>query len=291
MYAHELRCVGRTDEAISFFVRADALENAYFRRENIPPALDWHHAHNLSLLGSACQYVGQIRRADRYFAQERHLTPFTQYAAFNRRDWPEFLLNRKEFARALEAAQQMTRAAAPLARVAGYTLAGTALVGLHRLVETSRQLQAAQSEFARLSRPDAAAVTPYLDLLQIALLLERGPVTDAPPLIDRLERYTRAATSADSWSQGLFRLELLASIARGAGQWEIAERFASMMLTIDPYYGGSHYARALAARHREDLETASREFLAAEKYWAHADLDFPELLQTQKALALLGSAP
>jgi tetratricopeptide (TPR) repeat protein len=274
MYGHELRGVGRSEEAIQFFLKAETLENAYYRRENIPPSLDWHHAHNLSLLASAYQYEGQMHLAERYFAEERQLTPFTEYAAFNRKDWPEFLLNRGDFGRALEAAKEMASSRSALSGVTGHCLTGIALVALHRGSEAAAEFNAAQTESRGLNRTDVAAVSPYLDLLNLALMLGRGSMADAPALAERISQYTRRATSADSWSQGLFRIEVLSALARQTGQWDIADEMARLMLAGDPYYGGSHYAEALAAEHRGDRAAAAQEFAAAKTYWNHADSDF-----------------
>jgi tetratricopeptide (TPR) repeat protein len=285
MFGHELRCVGRTEEAIQFFLKAEALENAYARRENIPASLDWHHAHNLSLLASAYQYEGQLHLAERYFAEERELTPFTEYAAFNRKDWPEFLLNRGDFGRALEASRQMVRSPGTLARVAGHCLAGTALIGLHRTGEAEAELSAAQTELKGLNRADAAAASPYVDLLRLAIMLGRGTLSDAPALLQRIGQYTRRATSADAWSQGLFRVEVMANLSRGTGHWEIAEESAGLMLAVDPYYGGSHYAMALAAGHRGDTAAAGEECVADERYCNRAYLDFPPILKIKRGSA------
>jgi tetratricopeptide (TPR) repeat protein len=282
MFGHELRCVGRTEEAIQFFVNAEALENAYYRRENIPASLDWHHAHNLSLMASAYQYEGQLHLAERYFAEERELTPFTEYAAFNRKDWPEFLLNRGDFTRALEASRQMARSPSMLARAAGHCLAGTALIALHRMGEAEAELNAAQMDSRGLNRADAAAASPYLDLLKLAIMLGRGSLSDAPALLQRIGQYSRRATSADAWSQGLFRVEVMANLSRETGHWEIAEELAGLMLAVDPYYGGSHYAMALAAGHRGDRAATTREFGAAARYWNHADPDFRPMLEIKK---------
>jgi tetratricopeptide (TPR) repeat protein len=283
MFGHELRCVGRTEEAIQFFLKAQTLENAYYRRENIPPSLDWHHAHNLSLLASAYQYQGQLHLAERYFAAERELMPFTEYAAFNRKDWPEFLLNHGDFGRALEAAKEMEGSASVLSRVTGDCLTGIALTALHRGGEAGAELDDAETEVKALNRADAAAVSPYLDLLKLALMLARGSLADAPALVERIGQYTRRATSADSWSQGLFRVEVLSRLARETSQWNIAEELAGLMLAVDPYYGGSHYAKALVAEHRGDRTAAAQEFDAAKRYWSHADVDFPPLAVIKKA--------
>ena len=291
MYGHELRGVGRTEEAIQFFLKAESLEENYYRRENIPASLDWHHAHNLSLLASAHQYEGQLHLAERYFTAERQLTPYTEYAAFNRKDWPEFLLNRGDFPRALEAAKQMAASRSALTAAAGHCLAGITLVALRRPGEADAELTAAETQSRALNRADAAAVSPYLDLLRLAIRLRQGSSADTSALLARISAYTRRATSADSWSQGLFRVEVLSNLAREANQWEIAEQLADLMLAVDPYYGGSHYAKALAADRRGDEAKAAEEFKAAGKYWSHADMDFPPLAVIRKASPNAGFAP
>ena len=45
MWGHDLRRVGRIDEAIAAFRLTDQLENAYYVQERIPSDLDWHHVH------------------------------------------------------------------------------------------------------------------------------------------------------------------------------------------------------------------------------------------------------
>ncbi|MBI3492724.1 MAG: hypothetical protein HY047_13245 [Acidobacteria bacterium] len=65
MHGHDLRRAGRIDEAIVEFVAADALEQQYFKSEKIPAEYDWHYQHNLDLLATSYQYVGQMFRRRR----------------------------------------------------------------------------------------------------------------------------------------------------------------------------------------------------------------------------------
>jgi hypothetical protein len=53
MHGHNLRRVGRIDEAIAEFGAADALESAYVAAEQIPVEYDWHYQHNLDLLATS----------------------------------------------------------------------------------------------------------------------------------------------------------------------------------------------------------------------------------------------
>jgi hypothetical protein len=75
---------------------------------------------------------------------------------------------------------------------------------------------------------------------------------------------------------------VLSTLARETSQWKIAEELAELMIAVDPYYGGSHYAKALVAEHRGDRAEAAQEFEAARGYWSHAEVDFPPLKLIQK---------
>jgi hypothetical protein len=126
-------------------------------------------------------------------------------------------------------------------------------------------------------------------MLKLALMLRHGLLGDAPAVLNRITQNTRRSTSADSWSQGLFRVEVLSTLSRETSQWDIAEQLADLMLTVDPYYGGSHYAKALVADHRGDRTAAVQEFEAAKKYWNHADFDFPPLSVMKRASSKAGA--
>ena len=56
------------------------------------------------------------------------------------------------------------------------------------------------------------------------------------------------------------------------------------MIEHDPAYAGSHYALALVAEHDEDAAAAKTAFALAQKYWAKADPDLPELAEIKKRL-------
>ncbi len=96
----------------------------------------------------------------------------------------------------------------------------------------------------------------------------------------------RAVPGPDAWILALFRLESMARVAREVGEWEFAEYTARQMLEHDASYAGSHFALALVAEHKGDLETKRTEFATAEKLWARADADLPELKQIRAKLAL-----
>src|SRR5262249_47492653 len=103
MYGHDLRRVGRIDEAIAEFVAADALETEYFAAEHVPAALDWHYQHNVDLLATSYQYVGQMKKAEALFRTSFAIPSSLVQQEFNKREWPVFLLARGRADEALEA--------------------------------------------------------------------------------------------------------------------------------------------------------------------------------------------
>lgn len=79
MHGHELRRLGRINEAIARFEAADKLERDYLAREKIAAEYDWHHAHNLDLLAASYQYTGQMRKASVLFVVYLNSLHFGSY--------------------------------------------------------------------------------------------------------------------------------------------------------------------------------------------------------------------
>ena len=285
MCGHVLRRMGRMEEAIARFERADDLERAYLAKENIPSSLDWHYAHNVNLLASSYQYLGQMKNAEKYFRQANSLKAYTDYDSFNRKDWPEFLLNRKRYPEALAAARAMTEKPSPLARAVGHLLMGDALVCLGRSQEAKVELHQANGIIQTLAPSDVPTIQPYLEGLEGALLLEAGDPAHAHQVFQRVILRIYAANGPDAWTQGLFQLEFLFDLACRAKDWELAGQLARAMNARAPDYAGTHYALAVVAQHNQQGETAQREFAAAESFWNKADPDLPELATIHRGLA------
>jgi Tfp pilus assembly protein PilF len=280
MFGHDLRRSGRTLEAIAQFRKADEIEHRYYENEKIPGFLDWHHAHNLALLANCYQSIGQMKNAEKVLRAEISLPSFTDYAMLNRSNWAIFLLNRGRFTEARLAAEAMQKLPSPLAQAAGYALAGQADINLHLQDRAGSGLQSAQAILSRLSPMDAAAVRPYVDLLNLLNLMIRisrsaGDV-DSAGLQTTITRI-QAAANPDAWAQGLFQLELLATFARKAGDWSVAEMLAHAMVEHDPQYAGGHFALALVAEHQKNVKSASEEFAAAMELWSKADQTLADL--------------
>jgi tetratricopeptide (TPR) repeat protein len=284
MHGHELLRSGRTEEAIQEFLKTKVLEDNYYRAEQIPPQYDWHHAHNLQLLAMAYQSLGQVKSAAKLFQEAFNSPAYTEFLEYNRRAWPEFLLNRGRYDEALLASRELGNSQWPMARLAGHTLAGQALLALDRTNDARDEFRAAERESEALP-PRTAAALPYPAVLRADLLLRENSTQDAEGILFDVEKSILAMPGPDAWSAATFQLETIALGARDAGDWELAGFTARNMMEHNPNYAGGYHAMALVARHAGDAAAEARLLTSAEKLWLKADPDLPELLAIRKKLS------
>jgi Tfp pilus assembly protein PilF len=270
MVGHDLRRAGRTEEAVEEFLKAEELENAYYRAENIPAKYDWHHAHNLTLLAMCYESLGEDKLAEAAYREAFALPANVDLAEFNRKAWPEFLLSEGRAQEALAAAGELIQSSFPLGRFAGYTVAGEAQLALNHPGEAHDSLTKAEEESEHIAA-NLIATLPNAGKLRAEILLREGRQAGGDAVMKQIEQRIEAVPGPDAWSAALFELESIAQVARQAGDWELAESTAKLMIQHDPTYAGGHLELALAARHRGDSASASAEFSAAQKLWSHAD--------------------
>jgi tetratricopeptide (TPR) repeat protein len=283
MWGHDLRRVGRVDDAIAAFRRTDDLEKAYYGAERIDAALDWHHVHNLDLLATAYQHKGQMRKAEATMREATALPPLTDYIEFNQKLLPVFLLGRERWDEASDAAGRLARGKWPATRAVGQALLGHALLVRGRTAEARAALATAEQELAAVPASTAGIgvsrgqTQPWVDTLRGELLIRDGDRAEGRRTLEGVARTLRGLPGPDAWIQALFRLEAMARTARDAGEWELAGFLADQMVEHDAAYGGSHLARALVAEHRGDRAQATAARAEAARYWSDADPDLPEL--------------
>src|SRR6266852_2626236 len=271
MHGHDLRRLGRTEEAIQEFLKAEELENAYYRAENIPAEYDWHHAHNLQLLGLSYQSLGQMKSAEVALREAFSLPAAVDLAEFNRKAWPQFLLNRERPQEALEAAQEMiAKSRQPMGRLAGQSLAGQAYLAMNRLEEAKSSLAQAEREMEQI--PAAVVkLLPDAGLLHAEIMLYEKNWDKGNALVEKLQEEMTAVPGPDAWSEALFRLESIAKMARRIGDWELVEHTAQKMIQHDPSYAGGYFALGWVAEHQGDASEARQKFATGEKLWNKAD--------------------
>jgi tetratricopeptide (TPR) repeat protein len=283
MHGHELLRIGRTEEAIQEFLKTKELENSYYRTEKIPAQYDWHHTHNLQLLAMAYQSLGQMKSASRYFHEAFATPAYTEFLEYNRRAWPEFLINRGRYDEALEASRELTQSPFAMARLAGHTLAGQCLLAQNRIDDAKDEFNAAERESEALP-PRTAAALPYPAVLRADILLRENHVEDAEGLLIGVEKAILSMPGPDAWSSATFQLETIAQRAREAGDWNLASFTARNIIEHNSNYAGGYYAMALVAAHAKDSAAESQLLAAAEKHWLKADSDLAELVAVRKKL-------
>jgi len=275
MHGHNLRRVGRIDEAIEEFKAADALAEAYFAAEKIPVEYDWHYQHNLDLLATSYQYVGKMAQAEPILKRSFQIQSPLVVQEFNKREWPAFLLARGRAAEALEAANVMVAHRSPVVSAAGHVAAGQARLALGQFQAAADEANAALR--AIRGAEGGGLVALPLQTLQGEFFLRTGQKEKGRSMLEEVARKVRMATGPDAWSQALFTLEAIARAAREVGDWDLAASAARHMVAHDANYAGSHYALALVAEHNGDAAAARAERALVEKYWKNADRDLPEL--------------
>jgi tetratricopeptide (TPR) repeat protein len=288
MWGHDLRRVGRIDDAIAAFTRTDELEKAYYAAEGIDASLDWHHVHNLDLLATAYQHKGQMKAAERLLREADAMPPLTDYLEWNQKALAVFLLGRERWPEAQKAAEKLAAGRWGAAQVVGHTLIGHVHLAAGRVDAARGALAAAEKALLTIPvvvggiSPTRAALEPYVAMLRGEMALRTDRLDEGRVLLEDVARKLRAQLGPDAWINALFRLELIARVAREVGAWDLAENIARQMIEHDAAYGGGHYALALVARHRGDVAAADLSLAEAERRWSGADPDLVELTRTRE---------
>jgi tetratricopeptide (TPR) repeat protein len=280
MHGHNLRRNGRVRDAIAEFEAADRLHREYIKREQIPGEYDWHFEHNLGLLGTSLQYIGQVRRAETVLKTAFMLPTGLLVQAYNKREWPMFLRGRGRLKEAGDAARMLIANPHPVVQATGQIEAGFVALAAGRFADAG----SASNNALKLLRgaPGGGVAANALLALQGEFYLRTAAREKGRAMLEDVAKRVRAAPGPDSWSQALFTLESIAHAARAVGDWELAGRMARQMLEHDAGYAGGHYALGLVAERDGDAATAKSEFAQALKLWTGADADLPELAEVRR---------
>jgi tetratricopeptide (TPR) repeat protein len=254
MYGHVLPRLGRWTEALAQFEKADQIEQAYAREEKLRPGDDWHHVHNLTLLGYTYLRLGRLDEAEKTFRRGFE-TPirYPQYG-WQHATLPEFLLLRGRTEEALSAARALVNRT-PAARATGAAVEGETLLALGRRAEASEAAERARAAFEQAKR-DAGYearfivrfVEPFIRQLEAELASsDKRAEASLLKLADELAANPRF----DAWGEGLFRLERIAEQAKRSGRESLARDIHERMRRIDPDYKPGSTARPVAVAAQE----------------------------------------
>jgi tetratricopeptide (TPR) repeat protein len=280
MHGHNLRRMGQTEQAIEEFLKAEGLEDDYYRTENIPAQFDWHHAHNLQLLAMSYEALGQIKAAEAAFRKAFALPTYTDFADYNRKAWPEFLLDHGRAQEALAASEELVNSQWAMARFAGHSLAGRAQLAINHPEDARADLALAERETEQMQSGVLKSLSDSA-LLRAEIMLREGRLEEGNQLMERIVKDVVAMSGPDAWSEALFQLEYIARVAREASDWTLAESAARDMIQHDSSYAGGYFALGLVAEHEGNASTAKEEFATAQRLWSKADAGL-QPSQTQK---------
>jgi tetratricopeptide (TPR) repeat protein len=288
MHGHVLRRVDRMNDAIAEFRRADELEIAYLQREKIPPEYDWHYHHNLDLLGTSYEYVGQMRSAEATLRRSFDLPSIELSQELNERIWPMFLLARGRTEEALAASRALIGRRAPIVQALGHMLTSRVMVALGRTDSAVEEGDVALGQMRSIG-PAGGVLVPELEVTQGEFLLRTGQAERGRVVLRQGVDKLRARPGPDAWIQMLFSLESEFRMARDVGEWTLASELAEDMRQYDPAYAGTHYALAQAADHRGDRALAQVELRSAIERWRFADSDLSDVADARRRLAALSA--
>jgi tetratricopeptide (TPR) repeat protein len=243
MYGHVLPRLGKWEEALHQLSEADRLERAYYAAQNIAPEEDWHHGHNLHLLGTVQLRLGNEAEAERLFKEAFELKGRGMLTDRYVAPWIEYLILRGRFAEALETAQVVEKRSSPVARLIGAALAGEAYIGLNRLADAKKALKRAEGAEPKLQV--ALKNTPYetfgasfsrsfLNTLSSEIALRGKTPEEGERQFIAMADALAVNPRLDAWADGLFRLERMAQDAHRANRPALAQALVERMHKIDP---------------------------------------------------------
>ena len=249
MYGHVLPRLGKWNEALVQFEKADAIEQAYAREQKLRPGDDWHHVHNLQLLGYTYLRLGRLDDAEKSFRRAFD-TPirFKQYG-WQHATLAEYYLLRGRPEEALATARKL-RDRTPGARAAGAAVEGETLLALGRREEAAEAAKRARTEFEAAkadrgydTRWIARFVEPFIRQLEAEIALTEKAV-GGPPAEAR--RRTRREPALRRLGRGALPPGAHRGAGEAVGAHPLVRDIHERMRKIDPGYEPGSTARTVA---------------------------------------------
>ncbi|MBM4257027.1 MAG: hypothetical protein FJ147_14155 [Deltaproteobacteria bacterium] len=245
MYAHVLPRVGKWQEALKQLTLADQLERDYYKAQNISAGQDWHHGHNLHLLGTVQLRLGNEAETERLFQEAFQLQDYGRRSGYYSGPWIEYLLARGRNEEALKAAQEVEKRSSAAARLIGAALQGEALVALGRIAEAQQALTRAQTaadtyvQEARNTPYESFSTRftePFLKTLEGEIALHgENPAAGEEMLVKVADGFA-VSPLLDAWAVGLLHLQRVTVHARQAGRTALASALIERVRKIDPEF-------------------------------------------------------
>ena len=254
--AHNLRRVGRIDEAIAEFRAADALRDELLRggtdsgrvRLALPA-----QSRSAGDLVSVRRPDGEGRGAVQAIVRRSASSLVVQ--EFNKREWPEFLLARGRAARGARRGERAGRASVAGGQRDRARRGGARAAGARPVQGGGRRGQHGAAPDARRARGRRAGRRRRCRRCRASSCCAPGRRSRGGRCSRRWRGRSRARAGPDAWTQALFTLEAIARAAREVGDWDFAGvGGAADARARSELRRHRIYALALVAEHRGDAQ-------------------------------------
>lgn len=282
MYAHDLMKTGDVDEAIAQMKKTDDIERNLYKSERYESMYDWHHIHNISLLGLCYQYQGRMQEAEQ-LVKERFMTARPtniERTFYNKMGYPALLITQNRDAEAVPIAMELTTGKTPGERIIGHYLLGLTQLKKNQIAQARLSLKTAQDALNEAKKStDNDWITIWLEphpnfLAALISLSDRNERDKGMADVRKFQASAHEQYGPDPWIEALFQLEMITQIACQLKLTDFAEESAKILAEHDPNYPGTHYALARVAMLKGDAATADREQQLARQGWSKADTVF-----------------
>jgi tetratricopeptide (TPR) repeat protein len=234
MYGHELLRMGKTEEAIGRFEKANMLTEAAFAAAPSALLYDWHYRHNLNLLAAAYRQAGKRKQAVVVLKKLAALPVLSEADEIYKEQLAIFLLQQGRYLAIINSGAMAYRPVHDVGRVLQHAIKGSALAGSRNRVAAAAELAIAQRYFKKVTPDWRSVLQPWLDILQAQVEIEQSKLVIANIRLMHSAQDVNQGFGTDSWSDALFQLAYIGEIASRAGLREAAYFAAERLYRIAP---------------------------------------------------------
>jgi tetratricopeptide (TPR) repeat protein len=239
MVGHSLPRLGRWDEALMRFESSNGLGHAHGPAAAIPTGADWHHLHNLVLLGLVYDELGRPADAKKTLAEAFATGNPSSSMQTSWALYPEYLLTVGDPTAALQAATELRQRSPGLLEVIGIALEGEALLDQGDLAGAKAKAEEGRRRATELERalasdpmnaPQAGLAAEQLAILDGRLAIREDTAT--PEQVRTAAQALSSRKTFDAWGRQDLRLKRLAKDMLAADDAKLAAEIEAQRIAL-----------------------------------------------------------
>jgi Tfp pilus assembly protein PilF len=239
MYGHDLRRTVHLREAIEQFKKARELEESDYRSEPQTLLYDWNYRHNLKLLASAYVQAGLVLEAERTFKALAALPSMTPGDDLYKAQYAFFLLRERREKDAMAAAALLRESHFIVGWLVSHVVSGSAQAQLGS-IGAREELFAAQNDLANLTPEWAGPVATPIEILKAQVEFLSGQNEQGVARLKGLILRIRSLPGADAWSDLVFHLDFIATVALDKQEWDLLRFVVRELQSQAPFDRATH---------------------------------------------------